>query len=118
MKLYILSFLLLTALSAPAQKKSLYVYDEVVAQAKLELDSSMQYGILKEWGMKNNVKGEYIMDITIHEKGKVLSVFVISSDADDVKMQNSVKDIIRTVVFNIKMPKGKTYKFQYTFNFR
>lgn len=117
MKYLMLSFLLLMGIAAHGQKKSLYLYEEVVAEAKLELDSSMLNGTLKEWAVKNNVKGEYIMNVTIHEKGKVLSVFAVSSDIDDIKMQNRVKDAIRTVVFNIKMPKGKTYKFQYVFNF-
>ena len=113
-----LTFLLITGFAASAQKKSLYEYDDVVAEAKSELDSAMKYGTLKEWVVKNNIKGEYILDITIHEKGKVLSVFAVSNDTDDIKMQNKVKDIIRTILFNIKMPKGKTYKFQYTFTFR
>jgi hypothetical protein len=109
---------LFIGVSANAQMKQLYVYEEVAAEAKAELDSSMKYGVLKEWAVKNNVKGEYIMDITIHEKGKVLSVFAVSNDTDDIKMQNRVKDVIRTLSFNIKMPKKKTYKFQYTFNFQ
>jgi hypothetical protein len=117
MKYLCLGFLLFIGVSAAAQKKTLYLYEEVVAQAKLELDSSMKYGALKEWAVKNNIRGEYIMDITIHEKGKVLSVFAVSSDADDIKIQNRVKDMIRTLEFNIKMPKKKTYKFQYIFNF-
>jgi hypothetical protein len=110
--------LLFTCVSAYAQKKQLYLYEEVVAEAKLELDSSMKYGELKEWATKNNVKGEFTLDITIHEKGKVLSVFAVSSDTDDLKLQNFVKDRIRLLQFNIKMPKKKAYKFQYTFNFQ
>ena len=117
MKYLTLVILLLIGFASSAQKKSLYDFEEVTAEAKLELDSSMRVGELKEWSVKNKVKGEYIMDITIHEKGKVLSVFAVSNDTDDIKMQNRVKDIIRTIIFNIKMPKGKLYKFQYTFNF-
>ena len=118
MKYLILCFLLPACLPANAQKISLYEYDEVVAEAKAELDSSMHVGDFKEFAVKNNIKGEYIMDIAIHEKGKVLTVFAVSNDTDDLKMQTRIKDYLRMFIFAIKMPKGKMYKFQYTFNFQ
>lgn len=109
--------LLAIAISVPAQRQLVQDYSEVTARATHELDSSMTNGGLKEWAVKNNVKGEYVMDITIHEKGKVLTVFTVSNDSDDINMQTRLKDFVRTLVFSFKMPKGKTYKFQYTFNF-
>ena len=118
MKYWLLCFLLPACLATNAQKKSLLEYDEVVAEAKAELDSSMHVGDFKEFAVKNNIKGEYIMDITIHEKGKVLTVFAVSNDSDDLKTQTRVKDFLRMFTFAIKLPKGKMYKFQYTFNFK
>ena len=118
MKYMMLAFLAATGIAAHAQKKALQEYEEVVAQAKAELDSSMHAGDFREFAVKNNIKGEYIMDITIHEKGKVLTVFAVSNDTDDLKMQTRIKDFLRQFVFNIKMPKGRNYKIQYRFNFQ
>ena len=113
-----LAYLVASAFAASAQKKTLQEYEAVVAEAKAELDSSMLVGGFREFAIKNNIKGEYIMDITLHEKGKVLTVFAVSNDTDDLKMQTRIKDFLRPFEFNIKMPKGRTYKFQYTFNFQ
>lgn len=114
----------LTAVFIPGKsfcqkKKLLQEYDQVVAQAKAELDSLMMPGTaFLQQAAKQNIKGEYILDITVHDKGQVLSVFMVSSDADDVKMQNRAKDLVRTIVFGFKVPRDKTYKFQYTFQFK
>lgn len=116
-KINFLIVALIMQLSASAQKPLIVNYEEVVAKAKTELDSSMISGLLKEFGVKNAIKGEYIMDITIHERGKVLTVFAVSNDSDNLKMQNKLKDFVRTLEFSFKLPKGKPYKFQYTFHF-
>lgn len=102
------------------QKKNLLQeYDQVISQAKAELDSLMKPGTdFLQQAARLNIKGEFILDITVHNKGQVLSVFMVSSDADDIKMQNRAKDLIRTVVFGFKVPRDKMYKFQYTFRFQ
>lgn len=101
------------------KKKLIQEYDQVVAQAKAELDSLMAPGSgFLQQAAKQNIKGEYILDITVYDKGQVLSVFMVSSDADDIKMQNRAKDLVRTIVFGFKVPRDKTYKFQYTFQFK
>ena len=100
-----------------AQKALILNYDDVVKIAKGELDSSMYSGELKEFSVKNNIKGEFIMDITLHEKGKVLSVFVVSNSTGNIKSQSLLMDFLRAFVFHFKLPQGKKYKFQYDFNF-
>lgn len=103
-----------------AQKKDLVESrDEIVARAGRELDSAMRppEGVLYLWKTENAITGEYAVDITIREKGDVVSVFMAGSEGADILMQNSVKDRIRLFEFNFKMPKGKTYKFRYVFNF-
>lgn len=116
-KINVLFILLLVFSITKAQKPFIQNYDEVVAKATSELDSSMQSGALKEFAVKRGIKGEYIMDITIHERGKVLTVYAVSNDTDDLKMQNRLKDFIRTMEFAFKVTKNKNYKFQYTFHF-
>lgn len=114
-----LIFILFFSIQSQGQKRLIQEYNQVVEAAKAELDSMMkQAGSLQTEAKEVNVKGEYILDVTIHEKGKVLSVYMVSSDADDVKMQNRAKDLVRRVEFGFKVPKGKTYKFQYTFSFK
>lgn len=116
-KISLLFILILTSHFSFAQRALLVKYEDVVARAKTELDSSMQMGDLKEFGIEQSIKGEYIMDITIHEKGEVLTVFAVSNDSNNFKMQNKLKDFVRSQRFSFKLPKGKPYKFQYTFHF-
>ncbi|MEO0312578.1 MAG: hypothetical protein RIQ89_2235 [Bacteroidota bacterium] len=116
-KLFLLLALLWTVQAQAQKMKLIEEYEAVVTQAKTELDSSLKSGHLNDCKIKLKLKGEYIMNVTIGEKGKVLSVYTISNDTDDIPMQNKVKDCVRTQTFNFKMPKGKTYKFEYTFNF-
>jgi hypothetical protein len=103
-----------------AQKKVLIESKEaIIEEATKELDAAMQppEGSLYLFKLENNIKGEYIIDITIREKGDIASVFMAGSEGTDIKMQNLVKDKVRLFEFNFKMPKGKTYKFQYIFKF-
>ena len=112
-------FLVFISENSFSQKKILIQeYDKVIASAKSELDNMLKNGgALQLEAAKLNLKGEFVIDMTIHDKGKVQSVFMVSSDAGDVKMQNAVKDLVRRIEFNFKVPKDKAYKFQYTFNF-
>ena len=61
--------------------------------------------------------GEYTFDISIHEKGKTASVFCDSREGGSIAMQNKLKDFIKEFQYYFKMPKGKKYKFTYTFKF-
>jgi hypothetical protein len=120
-KSLILLFLLAFSLTVSAQKKVLIIEkDQIIEQAKKELDQTLanpESDFMKSIKL-NKVTGEYNFDITICEKGQVLSVFVVSSNSNDVKIQNLLKDLVKSFEFNFKMPKGKSYKFQYKFNFK
>jgi len=120
-RLIMFLFLLVFSVSASAQKKVLIAEKEqIIEEAKKEIAQTLanpESDFMKMIDEKN-VTGVYVFDITICEKGQVLSVFVVSSNARDVKMQNQVKDLVKALEFNFKMPKGKSYKFQYTFNFK
>ena len=104
-----------------AQKKpNLDEFDEVVEAAQKELSEALQgpegeLFLLKE---VYNISGSYTMDIQIHEKGKVASVFCKSKENGQIKSQTLIKDFVKAYRFNFKMPKGKKYKFEYTFNFK
>ncbi|MCD4664884.1 MAG: hypothetical protein K8R68_06395 [Bacteroidales bacterium] len=108
------------AITGFSQKKViLEVKSEVIEAATKELDQAMQppEGELYLFKTENNIYGEYILDITIHEKGKVATVFAAGKKGGTIKSQNRLKDFIKDYRFNFKMPKGKDYKFQYIFKF-
>ncbi len=115
-------FLLAIFIAVPAigqKKPTLHTYDKVVEAAKADLQFAMEnpegelYLIKEEF----NISGIYTMDIQLHEKGKVGSIFCKSREGGDIKTQNLVKDAVKDLKFNFKCPKGKTFKFEYTFNF-
>jgi len=93
--------------------------DEVIKQATLELDQAMSSpeGSLYKFGQKYHITGEYTMDITIRNKGEVVSVFVADKKDGNIPSQNSLKDKLLDFQFSFKMQKNKDYKFDYTFKF-
>ncbi len=115
----ILFFLLCSSHCAFAQKKVLLTnYEEVVTRAKIELDSLFKTGEpLQIESAKRGLVGEYVVDLTLYDKGKVQSIFMVSSNAADVTMQNRVKDFLRTLEFSFKVPKSTNFKVRYTFHF-
>jgi hypothetical protein len=117
--IFIMVFSFLTLTSFAQKKVLIESKEEIIEQATKELTAAMQppEGSLYLWKVENSIKGEYIIDITIREKGDIASVFMAGSEGADIKMQNMVKDKIRLFEFSFKMPKGKTYKFQYIFKF-
>ncbi len=120
MKFQLVIFLLLLSVGAFAQKNMLIEeYDKVAAQGKIELDEAMKgpEGELFLFKQESGITGIYDFDITLHEKGKVATVFVRRNEGGTIKMQNKLKDFVKEMKFNFKMPKGKDYKFSYTFNF-
>lgn len=103
-----------------AQKKVLIEdYQKVIEAAKAEFDEAMKApeGALYLFAEKYQIKGTFNLSITIHEKGKVATVFVKKNDGGSIKSQNTLKDYLMTYKFNFKMPKGNDYKFDHTFQF-
>ena len=119
MKQFITVALIVIAIAAFGQKKELVEYREnVVEKAIAELDSvtaGPEGELYKEFA-ENGIRGHYVFDITIREKGAVATVFVVNDGENPIPQQNRLKDIIKLYRFSFKVPKGKSYKFQYTFN--
>jgi hypothetical protein len=112
--------LLLPVLYASGQKKPFYqIKDEIIGKAIAELDSVSSApgsAFFKEIS-ESNLSGTYVFDITLRERGEVATVFVVNEGANQIAMQNRLKDIVKRYRFGFRVPKGKSYKFQYTFNF-
>ncbi|MEZ5084066.1 MAG: hypothetical protein R2750_11550 [Bacteroidales bacterium] len=120
MKKTLLLLLIGFTLTALGQKKPLIDnYDKVVTQAKLEIEQSMKNpeGSLYLFIREHEISGTYDFDITLHEKGKVATVYVKGNEGGTIKKQNLLKDFVKEMQFNFKMPKGKDYKFNYIFKF-
>jgi hypothetical protein len=118
MKKLALLFLTLVSLTVYAGKKPLIEdYDKVVATAIAEIEQALQApeGDLYLFVQENQISGTFSFDITLHEKGKVATVFVKSNEGGTIKSQNMLKDFVKAMDFNFKMPKGKDYKFNYVF---
>lgn len=113
-------FILISGITLKAQKPELIESkEEVIKQATLELDQAMTppEGALYKFGQKYHITGEYTLDITIRNKGQVVSVFVADKKDGNIPSQNSLKDKVMDFKFSFKMPKNKDYKFSYIFKF-
>ncbi len=120
MRIAILLSVVFISVSVSAQKKVFLESKALIIEtATKELDSAMQSpeGSLYLFQLEKGLKGEYVFDITIREKGEVSSVFVVGNNGGTISQQNMLKDKIKNFKFNFKMPKGKLYKFRYIFKF-
>ena len=120
MKTAIIILTLLFSLPVLAQKPELIESnEEVIKQAVLELDQAMTppEGSLYKFGQKYKITGEYTLNITIRNKGEVVTVFISDKKDWNIPSQNSLKDKVMDFQFSFKMPKNKDYKFSYTFKF-
>ena len=114
----ILSFLVL---NLSAQKKVLLDRSEDIEKAasdEFKLAMTPPEGSLYIFGQDHNIQGVYAFKISVGDKSKVTSVFVLDREGGEIKMQNRVKDAVKDFKFNtFKVPKGKHYNIKYTFNF-
>lgn len=123
MKVLSIVLLVLISFSSFGQKKNkkplLEDREIIIKTAILEIDNAMRgpEGELFLFAQEFNITGEYTFDISIREKGTVASVFVAGSEGGNIPAQNKLKDKIKDFRFKFKMPKGKSYKFQYIFKF-
>ncbi len=121
MKKYLVVLLLLLASATTYAGKKPLIEDPALikASAIAALDSAMMApeGLLYRFGQKEQITGLFQFDITIHEKGKVITVFVKNNEGGSIPSQNKLKDFVHGMQFDFKMPKGKDYKFSYQFNF-
>lgn len=119
MKNVVMMTLLLLGSMVFAQKPTLVTSKaDVEEKAKAELDLSAKEGDIKEFVVENNIKGEYYFDLTVGDKKRIVTVFAIGNDSDNIKSQNALRDFMKEFTFStIKVPKDKRYKFEYTFFF-
>jgi len=118
--LFLLLVLLLISAVLKAQKPELIeLKEEVVRQATEELNQALTApdGSLYKFAQKVKLSGEYTMQLTLRNKGQVVSVFVQDKKDGNIQSQNSLKDKLLDFQFSFKMPKNKDYKLSYIFKF-
>lgn len=126
MKFSLLSLIFLLSMSQSfgQKKKFLTTQEEVMEAAYTTLDQWMESGELKtaiEKGLDKatgveQISGKFIYDITLRKKGEVASVFKVDSEAA-IEVQNYLTNYLKTLKFPFKMPKNKSFKLRYEFNF-
>jgi hypothetical protein len=108
-KLLLILLLLISGTTLKAQKPELIESkEEIIKQAKLELDYAYTPpdGLLYKFGQKYQITGEYTLDITMRNKGEVVSVFVADKKDGNIPSQNSLKNKVLDFQFSFKMHKN------------
>ena len=103
-----------------AQSKSTFNKQPVIDEIKAQLAtmSTKMLQELLEFCKKKEIQGEFVADITVEGKGKILTVFMVSGGEDDIPKKNLLKGKLAELSFeNIKIPKKERVKFRYTFKF-
>lgn len=114
-KLLILSLTLFIGFSATAQKRiELNNSEQIVLAAVTNLDKYVNSQKFKDFTSSNGISGTYLFEVSIRNKGEVVSVRALEREGD-IPSQNALKDFLKAYNFPFKLPKGSTYKFNYKF---
>ena len=109
----------LVSINVSAQKKpTLTDSDTIVMTAiqQIELDLKEE-GVFRVFATKHQMTGLFDVDLTINEKGKIVSVYFQKKPDLDLKVLTQFRELLNNYSFNFKTPKGRKYKFNYQFNF-
>ncbi|MEZ4755702.1 MAG: hypothetical protein R2817_02620 [Flavobacteriales bacterium] len=109
---------LLLSLASFAQKKELLEDKEtILARAAQALDAAMKEGgVLHAAVVEERLIGVYHLQVSFREKGDISSVFVARAEAHDIRSQNRMKDLVHQLELPFKMPKGRQYRIEHTFD--
>lgn len=118
-KQLIIIVLLLTGGYVSAQKKILIKdADTIIMTAKKCIETDLQAeGKIREIVDKHQLTGLFDVDLTINEKGEVVSVFFQQKPDIEIKKISYFREFLNSYTFPFKTPKGRKYKFNYQFNF-
>lgn len=118
LRLFFSTVLLFSICFSYAQKKPYYTDQEQVTEAARNvLNNTMESEDFKKWATKYGMKGSYTFNLTIGgTKGEVYTINAVERTGE-VKQQNALKDYVKSMRFPFKMPKNRSYQFEYEFNF-
>ena len=110
--------LVVSSLQVKAQKKVYSTTDEVAeASAKVFIELMQPEGDLYKLKKDYQITGVYIMDISVGDKGRIVSVFSVNREEGSVDFQNKLRYSLMERKLGYKIVKGKRFKFRYKFNF-
>ena len=109
---------MLAIVQSHAQKKELLTSDtEITARAAGAMDALLLPGTrVHEAIMEEDLRGHYVLQISFREKGDISSVFVVSSSGGEIRSQNRFKDLVHQSQMPFKVPKGRHYRIEHTFD--
>lgn len=94
--------------------------EEVIEEIKAQLATMATKPLMEliEFCKKNTIQGDFVVDLTIEGKGKVLTVFMVSGGEDSIPKKNLLKNKLAGLQFdNIKIPKKERVKLRYPLHF-
>lgn len=116
-KILALALLFLLPITLIGQKELISDPDKVEERVVNDINEHLESEEWKKWLKKNPIKGQFAFDITIYNKGEVVSTRALGRSGNaTVADQNKLKDYVKTMRFRFKVPKGKRYKVTYSFN--
>lgn len=109
--------LALTAITASAQKPELNTQADVAVLVHEALAADQAQGKLAELAAALGLRGSFTCDITVDDKGRTDTVFQVESDFADTAHNTRLKDHLKAMKYDFKLPKGKRYKLRETLRF-
>jgi hypothetical protein len=115
-KILLSTFLVFIIGNLFAQREILESKDEVVILAKKNLDNLLKTEKFQKKLTKEDVHGSYTFKITVNDKGRISSMRALDRSEDaSIPGQNFLNNLVRKHKLKFRIPKGKSYQFNYTF---
>jgi hypothetical protein len=115
--LALLLALCMSARSAHAQKPLLNSQAEVEAFVHAAMGNDLAAGKLHEHAVEMSAHGAFSVVITVDHKGEVETVLVLESTIQEIPVRNFLKDYVKNMRFDFKLPKGKRFTLTETLTF-
>lgn len=115
---WILMMALLATTAVVAQKRP-----ELNTQAAVDehvsnvLAAEKAQGKLAELALELGLRGSFVFDITVGDKGTVQTVFLVESTMESIPARNQLKAYLMGLRFDFKVPKNKRFKTRQTLEF-
>lgn len=74
-------------------------------------------GKLAELASELGLRGSFTFDLTVGDKGTVVTLFPVEWTIDDIPARNKIKARLMDLRFDFKTPKGKRFKTRQTLVF-
>lgn len=74
-------------------------------------------GKLAELASEPGLRGSYTFDLTVGDKGQVVTVFPVESTIESIPLKNRLKSCLMGLRFDFKVPKGKRFTTRQALNF-